>query len=123
MFFLDDRRIRSGDGDRSVSLTYGSVSRRPKNIWILRIRIRNLVLSHRIPISRNYLQNNKMSNIALEIRITVTGHILGLGQNFYRIEYSYTVPGDDALHEGSLLHQAGEVPAAPVHPAIKRHIS
>jgi hypothetical protein len=33
------------------------------------------------------------------------------------MEYSFTVPGDDALHEGSLLHQAGEVSAAPVHPA------
>ena len=32
------------------------------------------------------------------------------------------IPGDDALHEGSLLHQAGEVPAAPVHP-ITNYIS
>ncbi len=68
-------------------------------------------------------KNNKRLNFASGIQMTDSGHILGLSQNFYRIEYSCTVPGDDTLHEGSLLHQAGEVPAASVHSAIKRHIS
>jgi hypothetical protein len=35
LFLLDD------EGSGSVSLTNGSVSGKPKNIWILRIRIRN----------------------------------------------------------------------------------
>jgi hypothetical protein len=34
----------SGSGDGSVPLTSGSGSRRPKNIWIRRIRIRNTAL-------------------------------------------------------------------------------
>ncbi len=97
-------------------MTNGFGSGRPKTYGSYGSGSATLVLPHRI-LAETISETIKMSNFASEIRIFGTGHILRLSQNFYRIEYSCTVPGDNALHEGSLLHQAGEVSAAPVHPA------
>jgi hypothetical protein len=86
-----------GSGSGAVSLTNGSGSGRPKNIWILRIRIRNTAISYVSDVLPRYFTSGDLAAEFGGVPGTADGQAAALS-----LQHAQFTPGT--------VHRRGKIP-------------